>query len=1002
MPSRDFGNTSKVTGSSRLREFAVSNFEASAIASNAPLDIHESGSVWFVEHGEVNFFIVEYREGAQCSLPIYISCAGPGRLIFGLDPARARAKVKFIGKGLPDTVLRRIPQRALLGAEFADGDSKSGYGPTSRHSHNAFKKEVILQLDKWIEATAAAAANSIKARPVVDEVVKPGWKTGQASGCLTSERGVVWLFGAGSSAVFLGSEYSDPKGPGLLPLTPNAWVEATDAGNVEFKSSAEIAQSYGMEKLLVDALGDFHRMAIDALVLNHRIQVADTVNYRRISSGWRTLFEQRARSDLYSAPHGSKENASDKAPLVAALEAIARHEQISIRVPESTGEGEQSPSLYEIVTFSKLRRRRIILSSMDRWWLGDSGAMLTFRKDDGHPVALLPGASGRYKSFDPATGDTTKIGVNSAKALQREAWFIYRPLSLDSGKRVSLANLFGVVGRGFAFDLARLAFTGLVSGLLTLAPAVAIGALVDRVILSDAESSLVQFTIFLIGVAVIAALAHVLRGTAVMRIEGRAATRVGAALMDRLLRVRPSIFASASSGELGTRLLTVQHVRDQLAGSVASSFLTTIFLFPAFMVIFFYSTKLGWIILGIGILATVAYSLFAAAQVQAHRAELTASRKISGGLLQFIAGIAKLRAARAEGAAVAAWANLYRRKKIAEAEAASKSEHVAAMSSMLPVLSGTAVVWVVLLENSENLRVSEFLIIFAVSQLFFNAISSLGSAFEAIAGFLPRCEEVRPILDAELEPTPDAGSRFQLSGEIVFDRICFRYDRNGPDILKDVTIRIKPGEFIAIVGESGAGKSTLVRLALGLEEPISGSIYFDGRNLSRLNCSEVRRQIGIVPHEGSLQPGTILSNIVGANYDYTIDDAWRAAKLACLDEDIAAMPMGMHTAISENGSDLSGGQRQRIAIAAALVRKPRIVILDEATGWLDSITQEKTMENIKEVSATRIAVAHRLSTTRKANRIYVLEAGRIIQEGTFEELSAVEGRFLDLIRRQRA
>jgi len=241
----------------------------------------------------------------------------------------------------------------------------------------------------------------------------------------------------------------------------------------------------------------------------------------------------------------------------------------------------------------------------------------------------------------------------------------------------------------------------------------------------------------------------------------------------------------------------------------------------------------------------------------------------------------------------------------------------------------------------------------------------------------------------------------QLSGDVHFDHVSFRYSADGPLILDDVSIRAKPGEFIAVVGESGSGKSTLVRLALGLEEPSSGAVYYDGHDISRLDIAVLRRHVvSVVMQENTLQDGLIMDNIVGMDESLTVDDAWQAARDAAVDKDISAMPMGMYTPMSDNASTVSGGQCQRIRIASALVRKPTVLLLDEATSWLDAESQALTMSGIEKSSATRIVIAHRLSTIRHANRIYVLQAGRVVQEGSFDELSEIDGPFRTFIDRQ--
>ena len=285
---------------------------------------------------------------------------------------------------------------------------------------------------------------------------------------------------------------------------------------------------------------------------------------------------------------------------------------------------------------------------------------------------------------------------------------------------------------------------------------------------------------------------------------------------------------------------------------------------------------------------------------------------------------------------------------------------------------------------------------------FFSAITRLGGSVGVVASLVPAYQQIKPLFDPSIETrTPaNAAPIRRVQGEVRLDHVTFSYEADGPPVVRDVSLHVRAGEFVAIVGESGSGKSSLLRLILGLEKPSTGAVYFDERNLLYLDDHALRRQIGVVMQNGSLQPGTILQNIVGINSEATLEDAWSAARKASLADDIRAMEMGMHTPVGEHSGLFSGGQVQRILIAAALVRNPSIVLLDEATNWLDNKSQAQVMRSIAEIAATRIVVAHRLSTIKNADRIYVLSKGQIVQTGTFDELAATPGMFHDLVARQ--
>lgn len=266
---------------------------------------------------------------------------------------------------------------------------------------------------------------------------------------------------------------------------------------------------------------------------------------------------------------------------------------------------------------------------------------------------------------------------------------------------------------------------------------------------------------------------------------------------------------------------------------------------------------------------------------------------------------------------------------------------------------------------------------------------------------VPLYERARPILQTPPEVDPAKTVPGDLSGEVELSHVSFRYQADGPLVLDDVSVQVRPGEFIAFVGPSGAGKSTIIRLLLGFETPAAGSIYYDRDDLDGLDRQALRRQIGVVLQDGKLMPGDVFSNIVGSA-PLTLEDAWDAAQLAGLEDDIHDMPMGMQTVIGEGGGTLSGGQRQRLMIARAVVSRPRILLLDEATSALDNRTQAAVSRSLERLKATRIVVAHRLSTIRNADCIYVLDGGHIVQRGSYADLIQQPGMFADLAKRQLA
>jgi NHLM bacteriocin system ABC transporter ATP-binding protein len=375
--------------------------------------------------------------------------------------------------------------------------------------------------------------------------------------------------------------------------------------------------------------------------------------------------------------------------------------------------------------------------------------------------------------------------------------------------------------------------------------------------------------------------------------------------------------------------------------------------------------------------------------------------KISGIVLQAIEGTAKFRAAAAEGRAFATWAAEFSQAKRVSYQARDISNNLQTFNAGYQVITTMAIFAVVILSGREGLTIGQFLAFNTAFIQFMMAVMTLSGAFLTVLNIIPMYERARPVLQAVPEVDELKEHPGELVGGIEIANVSFCYDEDGPVILKDVSLEIHPGEYVALVGSSGSGKSTLFRLLLGFEHPLSGSIYYDGRDLDRLDVREVRRQLGVVLQNGKVMAGDIFSNIVGS-LPLTIDDAWRAAAMAGLAEDIRKLPMGMHTILSNGGGTLSGGQRQRLLIARAVVNRPRILFFDEATSALDNHTQAIVSQSLEDLQATRVVIAHRLSTIKGADKIFVLQNGRIAQQGTYDELINVEGLFADLAKRQMA
>ena len=960
-------------------EIALARGEAFAGGGNRPIELSDPETVWYVVRGAVDVFVAQRSGDEAASDYQQLLRVRPGRMLFGIAREEGVSEV-CIARGLPGAELRRVPRAAFADPRAAE--------------------PLAGQVDAWIVDFAAAIARKVTPRPRPERFLTAGEETGVVrESVLATRRGVVWVSCPAGGAALFGTGEPAGGGPGFLPVTADGWISLFRPARLTTASSAAL----DARGLLLPALAEFHRLALSAHALNRRLLLVDTANLQRTQALHRRRSEERARHGLFSVLDAGRApvEEQEEAVLPAALERIGRHEGIRFRLPprrRRTGDG--ASDLAAIQRASGVRARRIRLAAGDRWWLGDSGALLAFRRGSGHPVALIPGASGRYRLFDPGTGRPERIDARLARELASEAYFFYRPLPPDEAVRS--AALFRFAFRGLGGALARFALAGLLAGLLMLAPPVLLGALVDRVIPSGSGWQLLQASLSLVLLAVLAAFLQALQGTALMRLEALSAARVGAALWDRMLGLPRRFFRRFSTGDLAVRAMAFQDLRDLLSGVVGNALLAVIFLLPTFVLLFLYDTRIGWLGLGLGLFSLGVTLVVGILQLPLHQRLFAISRRLAGKLLQLLNGVGKLRTTGSEGIGFAVWATGYREQKQIEMRIGGLDWHLIAFLSAAPLLAAAAVFAVAAPGGSPAVPTGDFLTLYAAFMVFYAAVARLGGSFSAVAAILPAFRQAEPILEAAPGTGPAGEPPPEPSGDVRLDHVSFRYAEDGPLVLRDVSIHARAGEFVAVVGESGAGKSTLFRLALGLEAPASGAVYYDGRDLGRLDARAVRSRIGMVAQDASLQPGTVLENIIGLSGDLTEEDAWRAARLAAVDEDVAAMPMRMQTIAGDGSPLFSGGQIQRILLAAALVRDPSVLFLDEATNWLDNRSQAQVMERLAELAVTRFVSAHRLSTIRLADSIHVLQDGRVAQTGTFDELAETEGPFRELVRRQMA
>jgi ATP-binding cassette subfamily C protein len=638
---------------------------------------------------------------------------------------------------------------------------------------------------------------------------------------------------------------------------------------------------------------------------------------------------------------------------------------------------------------------RVVSLEGDRWWRLDAGPLLAFRREGAAPVALIPARGGGYWLIDPAAGLRARLDAKAAGDLEPQAYMVFRAFP---DRAIGLLALLRFGLRGAGADVRRTVALGLLGGLMGLAVPMATGLLINSVIPTAHKSGLVQLVLLLVTTTVGVSAFEFTRALALMRIDARASAGVQAAMMLRLLRLPAAFFRDHATGDLTQRLFGVTQVLQLASNAAQTAVAAWIFSLASFGFLFLLDWRLGLVASALVAVALAVTVVLNALRLRLERRMFQAQGDIASSVFQVLTGISKLRANGAEKRAFSLWAGRFAQQKTLDFGIRRIANALEVFNAGFVVLASLAL-FAAVAAIAPNMDTGAFAAFNAAFGQFFAATLAMTAALTASLNAVPLYERSRPVLNALPEPDRSQTVAAALTGSIDISHVTFRYAEGGPAILDDVTLNIAPGDFVAIVGRSGSGKSTLFRLLLGFEQPQSGAIYYDGQDLAGLDLRTVRRQLGVVLQNGKLMPGELYTNIIGASR-LTLDDAWEAARQAGMEDDIKAMPMGMHTVIAEGASVISGGQKQRLMIARALAAKPRILLFDEATSALDAHTQAAVARSVSALKATRVVIAHRLSTIIDADRIFVMDAGRLVESGTYAELMARGGLFADLAKRQ--
>ncbi|MBE6844830.1 MAG: ATP-binding cassette domain-containing protein [Ruminococcus sp.] len=639
-----------------------------------------------------------------------------------------------------------------------------------------------------------------------------------------------------------------------------------------------------------------------------------------------------------------------------------------------------------------IMHRKVYLN--EKWYRDGVGIMLGSTVS-GDIVALVPGKTGGYYYYDHESDKRIKITKSNEKNISRDAVCFYKPLPL---KELGIRDLLTyIMSAASSSDKILIMISSLVI--------TAVGLLIPKInnlvfsdiAVSDSIAVLIASMVLLTGVSVTQIIIEAIKNIFSGKVSSRMAMTVEAAIMMRMLSLPSDFFKKYSTGNIASRMNAVKELCTVVCDSLYTVGISSLFSLIYIVQIFYYTPSLAVPAIMVTLITLVVSLAAAFVQMKITRENMEHMVKESGLVYSMISGVSKVKLAGAEKRIYSKWADIYS-KSASVLYNPPKFVKYNSVILLIVNLVGTIVMYNMAVGS--NVAVADYMAFNSSYSMVSAALTSLAALALMASRIKPILDMASPILKAVPEFDADKKGIERLKGGIELNHVSFRYSESMPLVIDDLSLKIRSGQYVAIVGSTGCGKSTLMRLMLGFEKPVKGEIYYDGRALSSIELKSLRKKIGTVMQNGKLFQGDIYSNIVISAPELNLQAAWEAAEMAGMAEDIKRMPMGMHTLVTEGGGGISGGQRQRLMIARAIAPKPKILMFDEATSALDNITQKIVSESLEKLKCTRIVIAHRLSTIKHCDRIIVLDKGKIIEDGTYDELIEKGGFFSNLVARQ--
>lgn len=681
-------------------------------------------------------------------------------------------------------------------------------------------------------------------------------------------------------------------------------------------------------------------------------------------------------------------------PLYRAIAYACRHSAIDLIEAEKLsvlcGGNITVPAIAQA---SRFGCRRVVLE--EDWYKKDCGVIIG--SIDGEPIACVPKGQESYTVYYGKSGKSEKLTKGIADHVDHQAYVLIRTLPEKALIKKDLIR-FGMKSIRKS-DMIMVAVLGLIGVLIGILLPKLNQKVYDEYIPLGDYGELIQICIVIATFMIGNLFFDMVKKLSEFRISSHIGYDLLNAVYYRVFHLPESFFREQESADLAQRLEYMSALGSTFFTSTVVSGMAAFFSLLYLFRMFKYSKKLaGWSVFMLILFAAVLY-LVSRATLRYDKDIEKRKGEASAKLFQFLTGIEKIRLAGAEDRAAHEYLIPYAERQTFEIAKNRISAVRMVLSGAITTVFSMVFYWIVVKKNI-SITSGQFMAFNSAFGAFSAAILAFVDGLLNLYQMKPIYERVQPVLHTEVEDIGEKEISEKLNGRVSFNNVRFAYEKNGKSVLNGITLDIAPGEYVGIVGASGCGKSTMIKLLLGFEEPDQGQVCYDGKNLKQMDIREVRRNLGVVLQNGKLIAGSIYENITITAPNTPLKDVMEVIEAVGLKNDIEQMPMGIHTVLSENSGTISGGQQQRILIARAIISHPSVLIFDEATSALDNVTQAAVCESLDKMNVTRIVVAHRLSTIKNCDRIYVIQEGRIAEQGNYESLMKQNGLFYQLASRQ--